>query len=92
MTIHSKPKLSERRRTSRARIPGRDAEQLVELVLGPHELAGGERLEDDRRHAGRLEAALGLERDRSGREREELVEVRALELLPPEEDVPQSPT
>src|SRR5215218_711704 len=74
----------------RARIPGSDAEQLVDLVFGPRELAGGEGLEDDRRNAGRLEVALRLERDRRSRKSEELVEVRALELLPPEEDVPQA--
>src|SRR5688572_23843228 len=65
-----------------------DGEELVDLLLGPGELPRRERLGHDSRHAGGLEPELGLERDLRGREREKLVELRALEALPPaEEDV-----
>ena len=65
-------------------------EQLLELVLGPHELRGGQRLEDHGRGAGRLQPELGLERDPRRRDREELLPVGLLELLPPEESVPET--
>src|SRR5262249_34966457 len=51
------------------------------------ELARGEGLEDERRVARRRERALGLECHRRGREREELVRGRPLELLAAEKGV-----
>ena len=48
-------------------------EQLLEVALGPDELAGRHRLEDDGRDAGRLQPELDLERDARGREREQAV-------------------
>jgi hypothetical protein len=66
----------------------RDAlEQLLDVALGLPELAGRQRLEDRRRSAGRLQRALGLERDCGGREREETVGRGLLQLLAAEEDV-----
>ena len=47
------------------------------LVGGEAELACRERLVDDGRRAARLQAELDVERHPRGREREELVEVRA---------------
>jgi hypothetical protein len=62
-------------------------EQLLDVALGAREVAGREALEDDRSDAGSLEVQLGLERDRRGREREEPLGGRRLQLLAPEEDV-----
>src|SRR5204863_5522086 len=70
--------------------PARDRiEQLLELVLGAHELSGRERLEADAGGPGRLQVELCLERDPGRGDREEPVAGRILELLPPEESVPQ---
>src|SRR6185437_6000994 len=62
-------------------------EKFLRLVLGRRELAGRHRLEDQRRVSGRLEGALRVERDGCGREREEPLGCRLLELLAAEEDV-----
>ena len=64
--------------------------QLVDVVERAPELAGRLRLERDRGRAGRLQPELGLERDRRGRQHEELVVLRLGELLAPEEDVPET--
>src|SRR5579884_1259631 len=70
---------------------GRDrVEQLLHVAFGADELAGRERLEDDRRRAPRLEVAIHLQRHRGGREREELLPRRRLQLLPPEQDIAES--
>src|SRR5439155_25172543 len=63
------------------------AQELLGVVLGRRELARGHRLEDERRVARRRERALGLERHRRGREREEPLRGRLLELFAAEEDV-----
>src|SRR5205807_8357203 len=54
------------------------------------ELARRERLEDDRSDACRLQPAVDVERHRRGREREQPVACRLLQLLAPEEDVGQA--
>src|SRR5919197_6429886 len=59
----------------RAGLLRSDPEQLVELALGAHEVARRERLEHHGCDARRLQAGLGLERDRRCREREELFEI-----------------
>jgi hypothetical protein len=46
------------------------AQQLLRVALARSEFSRRERLEDERRNAGCLERALGVERDRRGRERE----------------------
>ena len=48
-------------------------QQLVDVVVDAVEVAGRERLEDDGRDAGGLQAELDLERDLRGREREQPV-------------------
>jgi hypothetical protein len=75
---------------SRARARRDDAEQLVELVLGPDELAGRQRLEDDRSLPRRLELVLELQRDDRRREREQLVARGLLQALAPEDDVEET--
>src|SRR5205823_5653445 len=72
---------------ARPRVARDRLEQLLELVLGPHELARGERLEAHSRGAGGLQAAVDLERDARSREREQALPRRLLQLLAPEEDV-----
>jgi hypothetical protein len=74
----------------RARGLRSDAEKLVDVLLGARELARRERLEDDGCDTGRAELELGLERDAGGREREQLVELGALEALAAEQDVSKS--
>src|SRR5207249_569834 len=70
---------------------GRDAlKQLLDVLLDLRELAGGERLEDDGADAGRLQPAFDLERHTCGREREESLARRLLQLLAPEEDVAEA--
>jgi hypothetical protein len=71
----------------RARLPRGDVEQLLQIVLGAHEVTGRQRLEDDRSAPGRPQPELVLERDDGGREREQLLAPRLLELAPPEDDV-----
>jgi hypothetical protein len=70
-----------------AGVLGDAAEQFLGVALARRELARRERLEDQRRDAGRLQRALGVERDRGGREREQLVGRRLLQFLAAEEDV-----
>jgi hypothetical protein len=65
-------------------------QELLQLVLGAHELGGRERLEDDRGVPGRLQPELGLERDPRRRDREQLLLLRLGKLLAPEEDVCQA--
>ncbi len=54
-----------RARSRELELARRDVEQLLHLVLGPHELARRERLEDHRRDAGGLQAQLDLQRHRA---------------------------
>jgi hypothetical protein len=66
----------------------RDAlQELVDVALRLRELAGRERLEDGGGGSRGLERALRVERDCRGREGEEPVGGRALELLAAEENV-----
>src|SRR3954468_17726586 len=68
----------------------RDAlQELLDVVVDLRELAGRQRLEDDRARARGLRAALDGERDGGGREREQAVARRLLQFLAPEEDVPE---
>ena len=55
----------------RAGLAPTASEQLLELVLGAHELAGREGLEADAGRAGGLQPEVGLERDPRGRDREQ---------------------
>jgi hypothetical protein len=71
----------------RAGVLGDAAEQLLRVALARGELPGREWLEDQRGDAGRLQGALGVERDRGGREREQLLCRRLLQFLAAEEDV-----
>jgi hypothetical protein len=71
----------------RAAVLRDTVEQLLDVPVRLLEPAGGERLEDRRADAGRLQGALGLERDGGGREREEPLRLGLLQLLAAEEDV-----
>jgi hypothetical protein len=73
-----------------AGVPSNAAEELLCVALRRAELSGRKRLEDQRGVPGRLERALGVERDRSGREREQLLGRRPLQLLAAEEDVAEA--
>jgi len=68
-------------------VLGDSLKELVDVLLRLLELAGREWLEDRRADAGRLERALDVEGDRCGREREDAVGRRLLQLLAAEEDV-----
>jgi hypothetical protein len=70
-----------------AGLPCNASEQLLRVALARGELSRGKRLEDERGVPGGLERALGVERDRGGREREQLLGGRSLQLLAAEEDV-----
>ena len=70
-----------------AGVSGDATQQLFRVALARAELARRERLEDERGGAGRLERAVRLERDGRGREREQLLGGRPLQLLAAEEDV-----
>jgi hypothetical protein len=65
----------------RAGVPSNAAEQLLRVGLGRVELSRRERLEDQGSVTGGLERALGIEGDRGGREREQLLGCRSLQLL-----------
>ena len=71
----------------RVRLLRDRVQQLLQLVLRADELGRGQRLEDDGRVAGRLQPEVGLERDPSRRDGEELLLLRLRKLLAPEEDV-----
>jgi len=70
-----------------AGVPRDAAEQLLRVAFARGELSRRERLEDERCVTGRLERARGVERDGRGREREQLLGRRSLQLLAAEEDV-----
>jgi hypothetical protein len=74
----------------RAGVPGDAAEELLRVALRRVELSRRERLEDQRGVTGRLQRALGVEGDRGGREREQLLGRRPLQLLASEEDVAEA--
>jgi hypothetical protein len=74
----------------RARVLGDAAEQLLRLAPRRAELARRQRLEDERGDPGRLERACGVEGDGGGREREQLLGGRLLQLLAAEEDVAEA--
>src|SRR5204863_7799944 len=74
----------------RARGGGDALQQLLGVLVGLRELACRERLEDGGPDAGRLEAARDVERDGGGREGEEPVARRPLQLLATEENVGQA--
>src|SRR2546421_971104 len=71
----------------RAGASGNASQKLLCVALGRRELACRHRFEDQRGVSRRLEGALGVERDCRGREREEPLDCRLLELLAAEEDV-----
>jgi hypothetical protein len=73
-----------------AGVPRDAAEQLLRVALAGRELSRRERLEDERGVTGRLERALGVERDGRGREREQLLGGRPLQLLAAEDDVAEA--
>jgi hypothetical protein len=66
------------------------AQQLLRVGLGRVELSRRERLEDQCGVTGRLQRALGVERDRGRRKREQLLGRRPLQLLAAEEDVAEA--
>src|SRR4051812_8901064 len=74
----------------RARVDGDRFEQLLDVVLRLRELTGRERLEDDGSRTRTLQPELGLECDGSGREREQPLDGRRLQLLASEEDVAET--
>jgi hypothetical protein len=67
-----------------------DVEQRLQLVLGADEVARGERLEADGGPGSRPQAQLDVERDPGGREREQALPLRLLQLAPSEKDVPKA--
>ena len=71
----------------RAGLCGYPIEQLLQVVLGAHEVAGRERLEDDLSRAGGTQPELRVERDRSGAQGKQALARRTGELLLPEERV-----
>src|SRR5207302_3064568 len=73
-----------------AGLAGDAAQQLLCVALARVELPGRERLEDERRVTGRPERALCFERHGRGREGEELLGRRPLQLLAAEEDVAEA--
>ena len=74
----------------RPRLPRDGVEHLLQVVLGPDELARGERLEDDSARASGLQSQFRVQRHPRGREREQAILRWTLELLAPEEDVGQT--
>jgi hypothetical protein len=74
----------------RAGVSGDAAQQLLRVALARAELARREGLEDERAGARGLERAVRVERDGRGREREQPLGGRPLELLPAEEDVAEA--
>src|SRR6202043_2841294 len=70
---------------------GRDAlQQLLDVVVDLRELARRQRLENERTDARGLEPAPDVECDGGGREREEPVPRRLLQLLAAEQDVAET--
>jgi hypothetical protein len=74
----------------RAGVSRYATQQLLRVGLGRVELSRRERLEDQGRVTGRLQRALGVERDRGRRKREQLLGRRPLQLLAAEEDVAEA--
>src|SRR4051812_45768358 len=71
----------------RARLSGYSLQQLLQVVLGTHEVAGRERLEDHPSRASGTQAELRVERDGSGAQGKQALARRTGELLLPEERV-----
>src|SRR5580765_2700668 len=71
----------------RAGLCGYPIEQLLQVVLGAHEVARRQRLEDDPSRAGRTQSELRVERDGGGAQRKQALARRTGELLLPEKRV-----